>query len=235
MLQSTQFHIQSSSFNVACWCKRRLQVGGLHRDKFWLILKPRFGDLQTWNSSVHASSKLELATWRWWDASPGVVVQHLGLSVFSTAGIKHRLFTWKAKASRRICVFEVRPCIPMCWSEAKMKALDFMSSHASHLYSWMLFAFDLKLWFLLLKNFKFLTFNLVYLASLHTLDLFAIQQLMIVMWLHSNENKSLIVWLHVARRGLALVCLQTCPKSQAELVPQQFITKQFLELHQQMV
>ena len=91
MLQSTQFHIQSSSFNVACWCKRRLQVGGLHRDKFWLILKPRFGDLQTWNSSVHASSKLELATWRWWDASPGVVVQHLGLSVFSTAGIKHRL------------------------------------------------------------------------------------------------------------------------------------------------
>ena len=112
--------------------------------------------MQTWNSSVHASSKLELATWRWWDASPGVVVQHLGLSVFS----------------RRICVFEVRPCIPMCWSEAKMKAVDFMSSHASHLYSWMLFAFDLKLWFLLLKNFKFLTFNLVDLANLHTLDLF---------------------------------------------------------------
>ena len=85
------------------------------------------------------------------------------------------------------------------------------------------------------EKLQVLTFNLVYLASLHTLDLFAIQQLMIVMWLHSNENKSLIVWLHVARRGLALVCLQTCPKSQAELVPQQFITKQFLELHQQMV
>ena len=91
VLHFEQFLIWSIIFKFVGWCKCTFWV--LRRDKLWLRFKLRFGDLKFVKFAKSVLKLLILirvsAACRWWDASPGVVVQHLDLSMSSTAGIQH--------------------------------------------------------------------------------------------------------------------------------------------------
>ena len=94
VLYFKHFHIQSISCLFACWCKRTLKF--VHRSKVFFWFKLGLGYCIRFKLAgsifqVATSSNSVWAAWRWRYASPDVVVQHLGLSVLSTAGINHSL------------------------------------------------------------------------------------------------------------------------------------------------